>query len=817
MTTKFNCFILHRVASFKKGLPMVVVLLLCTHNISFCQIIPLPKQPSAPVDSLLKAQVEDVRLRVTQPFEQFQNIDSLIEAQFQNASANVLNKLKSVLTSSLKDIRKNRLSMPNMPTLNGVIVQTLKKNKIGDVVASTEASEWKTNGSDNIFLQANVNAGFTLAGIPLSGEALSAWNFFNSGTNQRFTYHVNYNKNEFLEKLGINKTDLKKQMADQLNFDQVVNYKEVINKTFADNSTLSGIMKTTGCNWDHLMDMPMSEFKKIYNKDVLKSKIADAEKLKKYYVDYAAKTKDSIIQSKVAAADSQLNKLKTASVLYEKLITIKQKADKLTAKVVELKKAYEEKVKVLMETYNVVNDVIKNNKDLSSLQKFMLKVKGLNIGQHTLSTGNLVLQNYLQNGVTFEYETDRSYLLLTKGSQNKIEYLGSFFQNTVNNQAGVNEYYQFNSRYKLTGVSLGRGNKETNYRQFSLMNFEKVDNYPTPSLVGKTVNVFTISNQMVSAGGQKLTYDISKSTVKQTKSYEPAGNNRGGETAFLQSIAVNIKYNYTSKATQDNQKLLLFYSAPSYNNPGINGGIGRPGLQLQYGFKKNLSKRFRVGNQLTYYAFKYGNSVSFKSLRDRVDVSYKIKRMRIGLMVNGNYGNQLQYNPKFAYKTRSMDLLATAQTHKRLGSFLFNVNGGLGYGYNKQESFNKVKDWSFYTSSSISYKGLSLNINADKFNTKNTEVFLFDSTALVLESSFNLDGALSYCSKNGNIVEAGVKYQTLNNNARQFFITASADWRILRRVSISGNLNLPLSAATNIFINNIFNSKIIYNIKGHDN
>ena len=812
----FNYFCNQRVSLFKKGLT-AFIFLQNSYNLSYCQTTELQKNPLASADSFSRYQVKDVASRISKPIEQFQNIDSLIEAQFQNASANVLNKLKSLVTSSLKDIRKNRLSLPNMPKLDAGIVQSLKKNKITNITASTEASEWQTNTSDNIFLQANVNAGINLVGIPLSGEAVSSWNFFNTGNDHRFTYHLNYNKNEFLEKLGINKIDLKKQMTDQLKFDQLVNYKEIIGKTFADNSTLSGILKTTGCNWDNLLEMPMSEFKKVYNKDALKSKLADAEKLKKYYADYAVKTKDSVIQSKLTVADSQLTRLKAESALYEKLIMIKQKAEKLATKVAELKKAYEERAKVLMEGYKVVNDLIKNSKDLSGIQKFMLKVKGLNIGQHTLSVGNLVLQNYLQNGITFEYETDRSYFLVTKGSQRKIEYPASFFQNTVNTQVGVNEYYQFNSRYKLTGVSLGRGNKETNFRQVSIMNFEKVDNYRTPSLVTQTVNVFTLSNQMVSVAGQKLSYDFSKSIVKQSKTYERYGNNRNAETGFLESVAVNVKYNYTNKITQDNQKFIFFYSAPSYNNPGLNGGIGRPGLQLNYGFNKKLNNHFKFGNQLTYYAFRYGNSVSLKSLRDRIDVSYKIKKMKVGLMVNGNYANQLQYSPKVIYKTRSMDVLATGQTHKRLGNFLINVNGGFGYGYNQQELFNKVKDWSFYTSSSIAYKGFSLNINIDRFNTRNTEVFLFDSTALVLESSFNLQGGLSYSSKKGDIIEAGVQYQTLNNNSRQFFITASADWRILKRISISGNLNLPLATVTNMFVNNLFSSKITYNIKGHDN
>lgn len=769
-----------------------------------------------PLTDLVKSQSSGITSTVTKLPANIKNVDSLIEAKFQSVSSAVINNIKTSISTSLANIKKNGQLLPSMPKIESSNIALLKKFKVGTALYSSEVNQWETVSGKNIFLQNNISADVTAAGIPVSTAVLYVANFLNQGNNYRFTYKINYNRNALMEKLGINKNDLKAKMQQALNFKEQINYKDIIAKSFSDIPEINNIIKNTGCKWDQLLEMPMSEFQKIYNKDMLKSKLADVQKLKIYYQDYAAKAKDSLIQSKVNQADSQIVKLKKESELYDRLMKIKEQAEKLQKKVLELKKIYDEKAKTLLEGYSVIKDVISNNKDLSGLQKFMLKVKGINIGQHTISTGNLVLQHYLQNGISFEYETDRAYLLVTKGSQEKIETPGNYFQQTVNSQNGVNEYYQFNNKYKLTGVSIGRGNKERSFQQISIMNFNKVDNNRQPALFAKNVNVFTIGNKYVTMGGQKLSIDLSKSTVSQQSNAAGTAANGSGSD-FTGTLAAEVKYEFVNKQTQEMQKFKFFYSGVSYNNPGLNGGIRRPGVQFDHGLNKKINERITMDNQFSYYSLKYGNSVSLRSLRDRINTSYRFKKMRVGLFVNGSYINQLQYEPKSVIKTKSLDVLATAQTRKRFGSFFVNVNGGLGYGYSQQQLFNKLKNWSFYANTGINYKGFSLDIDIDKFNTTNTEIFSTDSTTLVLVSSLNLQGMLSYTGSRGDIIQCGIMYKTLNNNASQFYISGNIEWKLLKRLTVSANLNLPVTTPTNtFFMNNTFNSKIIYNIKGHD-
>ncbi len=766
------------------------------------------------LDSVLNIQPSAILSKLTGALPKPGNIDSSLEAQFQQASASIIDKIKSTITSSLKNIQKKDGLLPGMPKIESSKLAALKKFNIGDAVFSSEVNEWESATGKNIFSQNNISANVNAAGVPVSTSVLDTRNFFENGNNKRFTYKINYNRKAFLDKLGVDKTDLKSKMKSALNFGEQINYKDIVSKSFSGMPAVNNVISATGCNWNHLLEMPMSEFQKIYNKDALKQKLADAEKLERYYVDHAKDKKDAFIAGKVQQADSQLVKLKFQTELYEKLIAIKKQADKLKQKILELKKLYDEKVKIALDAYNVVNDVIQNNNDLSGFQKFMLKVKGVSIGQHTISTGNLALQNFLQYGVSFEYETDRSYLLLTKGSQEKLEAPGNYFQQT-STQGGINEYYQFNSKYRLTGVSVGRGKRTGNFYQVSMMNFNKTDKFPQPSLFAKNVNVFTMSQQYTTVAGQKLFIDLSKSVVKQQNSGIDAANSP--DANIMQTLAARVKYDYANPLTQDMHKLSFFYCSDGYNNPGLNGGISRPGVQFDYGMNKKINSRFRIDNQFAYYGFKYGDNVSLRSVRDKVNITYKLKKMSVGLMFNGSHQKQLQYDPKVISKTNSMDVLATGQTRKRFGNFFVNVNGGLGYGFSKQELFSEIKNWSFYANSNISYKGFALDIDADRFNTRNTEIFSTDSTTLILNASFNLQSMLSYTDKKGNFMQAGLLYNILDNNARQIYISGSAEWRLFKKITIGTTLSLPVSSPTTaVFMNNTFNSKLIYNINGHD-
>lgn len=773
----------------------------------------------ADADSLLKHTATETYSKLKSVLPDYSNIDSNINSQLKSVSANVINQVKKSVTTSITNIRKNLTQLPELPKINGDAIKKLKRFKFYNAVASVETNEWDNGQDKNIYLQKIISSDANIAGIPVTGDFFITTNYFNGQKAQRIVYKLNYTRDGLMDKLKINKDEMKNQLTEKLDFDKQVNYKQMITDAFSNIPTVNELLATTNCNWQDLQEMPQETFSKIYNKDSLNSKLSDALLLKRYYDDYAAQAKnagDSLLLAKQKEAGDSVEKVKQQSALYEKLGKLKKTIDKVQAEIAEARKIYNEKLKEVVEGYNVVSGAIKNNKDLSGLQKFMTKVKGLKIGQHSLSVGTIVLQNYLQNGVSFEYETDATYLLLTKGSQKNIDYPGYFFQNTSATQAGLDEYYQYNSKYMLTGVSFGRGNKDANCQQVSFMNFKKVNNAQNPSLLSKNINVVTIGNKL-SLNGKKIDLEISKSFVKQTSENRQSNTSDADDGSFFQSIGLGLKYQNENNLLQERHKLELFYSNPEYNNPGLNGGILRPGIQFNDKYEKQVSKKIKFSNQGGYYAFKYGNGVSVKSIRDKIGASYKIKRIKLGILFYGSYDNQAQEAPKTIYKTKSYDLLATSQASVRAGRFAINTSQGVGFGKMIQDKFNESKDFSFFLNSTVNYKSFSLDVNMDKFNTSNTEVFLSDSSALILSSNFNLDAALSIVSPKGNFFQAGVSYKKFNNTGNQFFLTAGIEWQLFNHITVSGNLNWPISSPTSaVFANNLFNSKLIYNLKRHE-
>ena len=747
------------------------------------------------------------------------SIISLPDSSFENELSSTAEKAFETIKNKLDGLSKQLTQINPLHAGVGIIdkkaLAALKKFSIGDCIFTSDVNIWKDNAATNLYLQDNINFNLNAAGIPVTTSLIENNSFYYPGSFNRFTYKLQYDRNAFIDKLGIDKNGIKQQLQSTLNLDKQLDYQRIIKDSYKSNPVFNKIISATNTNWEHILQLPEDQFKKLYNKDALKQQLANAEKLEKYYEDYAKHHADSLVNAKLQNEKAKLEELRKMEQVYQKLYRLKASAEKLYQRLLALKKIYDDRLKLAIDQYDVVKDAINNSNDLSGFQKFMLKVKGIQIGQHTISTNNLALQNFQQYGVSFKYETEKNYLLLTKGSQEKIEAPGRYFQQTTNEQGAVNEYYQFYSRYKLTGVSVGKKSGKGNFHSVSLMNFDKADKYPYPSLFAKNVEVFTLSEQLNSIPSQKLAFDISKSIIKQNSVYN--NGSVASSSGFIETMAAQVKYSYENPFNQDAQKLDLLYCSEGYNNPGLNGGLSRPGIQAAYRISKKLSKRIKADNQLNYYGFKYGSNVSLRSFRDKINVTYKIKKVRVGVMLNGSDANQIQYDPKVTVRSHTLDFLGTIQSRQRFSDLFINWNGGLGYGFSRQENFNATKNWSFYLTSNLSYKSFSLDLNTDRFNTRNTEIYANNSATLILNSTFNFQGLFGYTGKNGNFFQVGMQYSKLDNDQIQLFISGNTEWHLFKKISFSAGASLPVSSpATGLFMNNIFNSKLTYNITGHD-
>lgn len=731
-----------------------------------------------------------------------QAADSLllqINSASDSASAAALKQFNDSISLSSMDKRSS------VGLIDRKILKGLKVNRFTGFLISSEANRWDIQDNSNIYFQNSFQSCGAILGIPLNGGAVFINNYFVNGRNdQKITYKIGYSQRDFLEKLQAYKNDPRKKL---MNGNKQVDKEQLIMTNFSKDSSLNKMLSSAGCNWSDLINMQKEEFESKYSSDAIKEKVADAEKLKNYYASYPAKTKkDSLIlQDKIKSNDQEIEILKEGDKKIKRLIHIKQKVDQLSKQITVLQNGNNE----IGSNNRSLSEIVREDEGLSKLQKFMLRVKGLSIGQHAVSTNNLALRNYLQNGVTFEYESDKYYFMLTKGSQRKLEYSQAFFPSQNSTGSAIKEYYQYNSRYKLTGASIKKISKNKNYVQLSLMNFNKVNDSLYPTFFAKQVNVLTLSNH-VNLGSFKFSIDLSKSMFRNGD--DSIAGDKAYKSGFFESTAFGLKLEHNNSAKQEKQKLSFVYNSREYNNPGLYGGNIIPGIEISHSIDKRFSKKVKASNEGSYYSFEYAGNISLQSIRDRINVNYKIKKVWAGVMIAGDYGKQIQYNHK-KYQNSGIDVLATGQLSIAAGEYYINTNNGVGYGYNKQELFGEGNSISFFTNNSITHNSFSLGLDMDKFNSRNSEVFLTDSSALIIESTFNLEGYLSYGTKKGLFAQAGIEYRKLNTDVKQFYITANYKVALWKRLVAEGKVSFPISTLrTADYINNTFNSKLTYNI-----
>jgi hypothetical protein len=734
------------------------------------------------------------------------------EQQLEKASSHAVTAVNELIRSSQKGLQRSvRSAVP--VKFDKKAISSLKKFHLKDIVFTSEANQWQAPDYTTTFFQNRLTASSPVKGIPVSFEAISTYNFIGGERTDRFAYKIRYSRETLMKELGFDPSAVKKQFGANLQMQNDVEIGKMIEKSFSGIPSLNTVVSETGSSWQEVIAMSAAEFESKYDPTRLSADLGNSNMLKNYYAEYTSskQTVDSTVAHRAAKVDSQLASVRSKAESMQKLIALKKEVDGVMKKITAARKIYDEKLTDFLNDPGVMNELISKNEELSPLQNFMLKVKSINVGQHTISTGNLVLKNYLQNGITFEYENDKFFFLVTKGSQEKVEYTNGFFPSMISTN-GITEYHRYENRYRLTGASFGRTVSEGNYQQVSAMRFENINRDGLALSGTRDVDVITIGNKFTWLTG-KLAYDISKSITKPYDRLNPDGTitriKSNGD--LLNTIGVDIKYETLGEGSKNRHKLNLFYNSLLYNNPGLNG-FSRPGIQFAHTLDRKTNSRYKIKNGISYYSFNYGNGNPLTTLRERFDIRYKLKTMSVGLLVNSGFTGSKRLI-KSSTSSRTLDILGTIEARKRFNLLFVNVNAGTGIGSGKQEGFSSTKDYSFYVNSGFSYRKFSLEINADKFQTNDAEVFFTDSTAFILSSTFTLGALAAYSNANGDFFQVGVQHKQLNHQDPLLFVTGNLAFTIKKRIVIGGTVNLPLSGPlVTGYYNNSFNTKLVYNI-----
>ena len=732
-------------------------------------------------------------------------IDTTLLNGTEEVGSEILSQVQQKMSDHLKQMGKRGLSIPQSVRPDAAAVAALRSWQWPSATAATDINGWALNGVQTLYGQSRVSLEMPVLGLPLGGELLHTRAYQGGAGSAQTSFRISYTKAAFLDRLKLDENQLKQQVLQENSFDRVVDPGSIFESALAKLPGIDPLLQKANCSLQDLQELPLSELRRRFGVDSFAAKMADAGELQSYYLEAAAHTGSAAVSRRLVQADSLRNQLAGMQKARQKLLALRERLEQVLARIDALRKAYDERLQQLSAARDFASEAIQSSKDLTGIQKFFSKVKGLTIGQHSLSAGTLVLQQFLQNGATLDMETDRSFLILTVGSQDHVPFDRGLFRQSIG--AGVSEYFRFEGRYSLAGISIGRGNRGGAYTQFSVMHFQKGADSLVSPFSPRKVTVFTTGRQWVQPG-RKLLLEVSKSLVRQEV---PAAQ---PQPLFWESMAAFVRFDSRKPEGQSQQAVTARYVAPGYNNPGLSSGTSFPGLKLVHQLQVQVTKPLRLLNEISLYSIDYGTGTAYRSWREKLQARYKIKRWRLGILTQVAGSSQAGSKTGAGTDTHTSDLLATAQTSFAAGRLTGTFDGGIGSGWFVQEQGRRSSDLSLYLQSRVGLGRFSLDLSADKFNTRNTEVFRIDSTARLLFSSFNAAAMLGYEDRHGNLAEAGYQLRFFDGASAQGFIMASYSVRIGKVLTGEGQVNIPLQEplAGGLPVN-LYSTRIIYKIR----
>lgn len=698
--------------------------------------------------------------------------DSTTISQIDNATKKIEDEINLLARNYLSELR-NKLN-------SSLLIQNIKIPKsqfeVNNVLVDNDVSIWMQNGKQYNYMRNNAAICPLVVGIPFDSRLFYTYRQSPEGYIESKSFRVNYNREEFFRSIGLDKLKISESLLTDFTKKFGNDYKDKINNDFR---VLKNLVENAGLKWEDFLFSTQTEVAK--KLQASKQEI-NTEQLKTYYKDYLGKSGkyyDSVISNRIAKIDSANYKNSAQKHLLEKIIIVKKKLDILNQKVEKLKVQYDSTIKNYIETYNITKE-FKRIEGLSGFQRIASKINGLKLGEHALNKGGrLALANFMQNGITIDFENKNSGFWITKNLP---------FENQPVNQAFINgtaesvNYYAFGANsYLLTGLGLRRFN-ERSLTEINVLNFQKKKIISNP-LMPENIQIVTIAKLLKQDDTYKFLIELSKNFVRQGVGQKENGS-------LVDPIAINTEFSLNRQAYNLRNDLRLFYATSTYYNPGINGGLSRPGFDLTDNLIKRLGKKISLNNKLRFYKYNINSDRQVKYAQDNFGFTYKIPRGNIGTRIL--YSETFQTQPGITdNKTKGFDILATAQRSWKLAQILLDCNSGFGFGYTNEAS-SVSNNVSYYFNSSLQYRKWNVDLEINKYASKTTQVFIIDSAYFIGNNTFNFRAGIGYSGKKGNYCQVGFLSNDYGSGKINSFFDFSLNFRIGNRLSIMSSAKVPV-------------------------
>ncbi len=418
--------------------------------------------------------------------------------------------------------------------------------------------------------------------------------------------------------------------------------------------------------------------------------------------------------------------------------------------------------------------VLDDQASLSTIQKLFVNISRLDLGQNSVQSGELAMQNVINTGINTEFKNKSTSVGVIYGKNN-----------SVNNwqQAGLTSPIT-NEYTNLTGFKLGTGTGSPIDQSISF-NFFHFNNAAGATGEGSSYlpmaphqdGVISLHSGLQLGSQHTITVDVSKSFGSfQQNSTVDSTTGKPSPNGSLFNNAGKANYagilNYTGELLKTDLKVYIKKVGLGYNNPGnalLRSGESQLGIGLARKFwQQKLTVKydgdyrkqvFDPSGNYSYAAFSNKLQVKFKLNRnDRVGFTYQRSDYHsdfYGQVSTGGANSRLQLDGNYHFMAGRKKILNTITLSRQEMTIPLTTGG----------SYTNASFLITNTSSVMLNKNLlSLTILSNQSDNKsyyfNTSLFSSEATySYTCAGSVRMSSGLGYYANSGWNKQVGIRQQ----------------------------------------------------------
>lgn len=432
-----------------------------------------------------------------------------------------------------------------------------------------------------------------------------------------------------------------------------------------------------------------------------------------------------------------------------------------------------------------LKSLVKEQLDLSGVQKLFLNMNQLHAGLNTVSLSPLTLYQYTNTGVNAEFVNNKTYLFIMAGKQKEMT---SLYDNHFSGSL-------FSADNTAMGIRAGKGDLQGSYSHLSLFTYKQNSNSfntDIPGIVPGNTVVATFSNQLKVNEANFLNVEISRSSHK----YE--NQNNLSDTLFqgrslskqllsgenlAQQLAVSLQWSGEVKDRDLSYDIHGTKIGKAYNNPGsvfLSAGMTELGGSIKKSFLKNQLQLSARGN---YREYEYNTTnTRWRNYNFAFQTRWKLKKGQyIAIRYQPYQSMRWEDNKKFGLGG-SNRLSLDMNLRRRFGKINYQNVISLAalknsYRFDSLPGNNNSILISSLQTVSIGSKSYYLNVQYNKATTP--------SVLIVFNTQFNCDAGIMYSIGKTITASTALNYNSTKYWFQQLGIKQSISGQLGDRFTVS--------------------------------